>query len=70
MHAYFELSMNHDGRYFFTARDATGGLVATSACYLTRQSAVEGMHCMIKACVDGQPVYYDKTLHAWRELAT
>ena len=70
MHAYFELGMNTNGQYFFTARNATGGLVATSACYLTRQSAIEGMHCVVKACAGGQAVYYDKTLHAWRELAT
>lgn len=69
MHAYFELGMNNDGRYFFTARDATGGLVATSDCYLTRQSAIEGMHCVVTACAGGRAVYFDKTLHAWRELA-
>lgn len=70
MHAYFELAMHNDGRYFFTARDAAGELVATSTWYLTRQSAVEGMHCVVAACIGRRAVYYDKTLHAWRELET
>ena len=67
MHAYFELGMHKDGRYFFTARDATGGLVVESAYYLTRRSALEGILCIVQACEGGRAVCYDSTLHTWRQ---
>lgn len=69
MQPYFELAMHNDGRYVFTARDAAGELLVTSARYLTRQSALEGMRCILQACAGTRGVCFDRTLHAWRLLS-
>lgn len=69
MQAYFELGMHNDGRYFFTARDAMGTLLAKSACYLTRQSALDGMRCIVRACTGEGAVCYDRTLRSWHRLS-